>query len=262
MKEILGFGKAEEATNAREEPRRRQSGGNGVKSLVQVSFPDVSRAYAYYNDGFDLREGDLVYVSGRLAGKLGYVEWVNRRFKINLADYERVLAHPIVEFHGTYRRIMDKMVSYDAEALGPDQVRSWVKPPVSEDEDAPEYVQGEGYSLELERFIESDEVEGSVLERAVDYCRSGRVKYLTLRNGIGTAFVEGSQWYEVNFTYRDGLVSDLYCECPYSRLCKHNLAVLLTLKELLKRTDGENFTAVDRNYFLRMLSVSGQEIKL
>ncbi len=232
------------------------------KSLVQVRFADVHRSYSYYNDQFDLKDGDLVYVSGCLAVKIGYVESVNYRFKVNLADYERVLAHLKVEIHGTYHQIMGKLVSYDTEAIKPDMVRSWVKPPVPEDEEPPEYVQGEGYSFDLEHFTESDEVESVVLQRALDYCRTGRVRYLTLRNGIGTAFIEGSTWYEVNFTYKDGVVSDLFCECPYSKLCKHNLAVLITLKKLLKEIDGEYFTAVDWSYFMQMLSVSGQDIRL
>lgn len=254
MNRIPGSGKTEE--------RPERPVYNLPMSLVEVSFPGVQRTYAYFNDGFDLETGDLVYVSGCFAGRLGRVETVNYRFKVNLADYERVIAHPVVEIHGAYRQIMDKLVSCDAEAIDPDMLRSWVKPPVPEGEEQPEYVQGEGYSFDLERFVESDEVEPGILERAVDYCRSGRVRYLTLRSGIGTAFVEGSAWYEVNFTYKDGVVSDLYCECPYSRLCKHILAVLITLKELLMRTGGENFTAVDRSYFMRMLSVSGQEIRL
>lgn len=262
MKTILGFGKSEETKKTAEKQEKRDYAGTGVKSLVEVSFPDVSRTYSYFNDQFDLKAGDLVYVSGCLKGTLGYVESVNYKFKINLADYERVIAHPVIEIHGRYHQIMDMLVSYDTEAIKPDQIRNWVKPPVPEDEEPPEFVQGEGYSFDLEHFTESDEVEGRIIERAVDYCKNGRVRYLSLRNGIGTAFVEGTTWYEVNFIYKDGVVSDLYCECPYSKLCKHNLAVLIMLKELLKKTDGEYFTAVNWGYFMRMLSISGQEIQL
>ncbi len=263
MNKIWGFGK----TDGRQtvcEPQKvdRSDEGNGVKSLVQVSFADAHRNYAYYNDKFDLKAGDLVYVSGCLTGQLGCVESVNCKFKINLADYERVVAHPIVEIRGRYHQILDKMLSYDHKAISPDMFRSWVKPPVLDDDKPEEYVQGEGYSFELEHFAESDEVDGKILERAVDYCKSGRVRYLSLRNGVGTAFVEGSKWYEINFTFKDGIVSDMYCECPYSALCKHNLAVLITLNRLLKKVDGEDYTAVDWNCFIRFLSISGQDITL
>lgn len=61
--------------------------------------------------------------------------------------------------------------------------------------------------------------------------------------------MEGTKWYEVNFTYKNGVVSDMYCECPYAALCKHNFAVLITLRALLKNVDGEDFTAFDWNCF-------------
>ena len=43
------------ARKAQAEPR---------KSVVQVYFPERGREYAYYNDMFDLKCGDLVYVEG------------------------------------------------------------------------------------------------------------------------------------------------------------------------------------------------------
>ena len=39
-----------------------------AKSVVQVFFPDKNASYAYFNDRFDLRPGDLVYVEGKLEG--------------------------------------------------------------------------------------------------------------------------------------------------------------------------------------------------
>ena len=66
----------------------------------------------YYNDQFDLHEGDMVFVSGKLTGECGIVDTVNYKFKINLADYERVIAHPEIVLHGTYAPVLDKMVSY------------------------------------------------------------------------------------------------------------------------------------------------------
>ena len=48
----------------------------------------------------------------------------------------------------------------------------------------------------------------------------------------------------------------------YPGLCKHNLAVLITLRELVKKAEQDDFTALDRNCFLRMLSISRQAITL
>lgn len=43
------------------------------KSVVQIHFPARNMTLAYYNDKFDLRRGDLVYVDGKLEGLRGRV---------------------------------------------------------------------------------------------------------------------------------------------------------------------------------------------
>ena len=263
MKSVLGFGREYEMGTAVQPETERNITNAPIKSLVQVRFPEINRTYAYYNDRFDLREGDLVFVTGKLAGTCGVVDSVNYKFKINLADYERVIAQPEVRLSGTYYPIIDKMVSYDADAVSPDTFRSWVKAPVADDdEDKPEFVMGEGYSFELDHFFEDEAVDQEVFHRAVNYCNEGLVQYRSGRDGVGTAFVEGTRWYEVNFKFENGYVSDMYCECPYPSLCKHNLAVLITLRELLKKAEKDEFTAISRGFFLRMLSISKQPITL
>ena len=52
------------------------------KSVVQVRFPGKGMALSYYNDLFDLKLGDLVYVDGKLEGQLGRVVEINYNFKI------------------------------------------------------------------------------------------------------------------------------------------------------------------------------------
>lgn len=62
------------------------------RSVVQVYFPARHRTLAYYNDRFDLRQGDLVFVDGKLEGKQGRVEEASYNFGIRLSDYQRVIA--------------------------------------------------------------------------------------------------------------------------------------------------------------------------
>ena len=52
------------------------------KSVVQVYFPERHASYAYYNDRFDLKCGDIVFVEGKLEGIRGRVTEVNYNFKI------------------------------------------------------------------------------------------------------------------------------------------------------------------------------------
>ena len=61
-------------------------------SVVQVYFESRDRSWTYYNDRFDLHEGDLVYVEGKLEGVRGRVVEVSYNFRIKLADYKRVIA--------------------------------------------------------------------------------------------------------------------------------------------------------------------------
>ena len=48
--------------------------------------------WAYYNDSFDLKVGDFVYVEGKLEGYRGQVTEVNYSFKIKPSDYKKVIA--------------------------------------------------------------------------------------------------------------------------------------------------------------------------
>ena len=100
MKSILGFGISD---SPREESIKiaPKEVSNPVRSLVSVRFIQDGRAFTYYNDKFALEVGDHVFVSGQLAGQLGIVEKVTTRFKINLADYQRVISKASAAIHGT-----------------------------------------------------------------------------------------------------------------------------------------------------------------
>ena len=100
-----------------------------VKSLVKVRFECHSMPLAYYNDRFDLQEGDVVYVSGKLAGEPGVVVSVTTKFRIHTSDYERVLSLLDLTIHGSFTGVRDKMVSFDQIAITPEQFAGWVTPP-------------------------------------------------------------------------------------------------------------------------------------
>ncbi len=261
MKNILGFRRTEDfaGSDARTVILRSEK---AVRSLVSVRFPRLDCCYTYYNDAFNLREGDIVFVSGKMAGESGLVETVNYRFKINPADYERVIAHPVISMMGTYAPVLDKMVSIDRVTIDPETFRGWIIPSADGGVETPEYVMGEGYAFDLEHFAESPEVDSAVMSRAIDYCTEGRVSYLSVKDNVGTAFVKGTKWYEVNFRYENGWVRDMYCECPYAGFCKHSIAVLITLREILKRIGVFEFTAVDSRLFYDMLISGRQRVTL
>ena len=269
MKSILGFGIGETpaAESAAVTPKEELS---PVRSLVLVRFLRDGRAFTYYNGKFDLAVGDQVFVSGKLAGQPGVVEKVTTRFKINLADYQRVISKASAAIHGAYESVLDKMVSYDREALSPEEFRSWILPPAHWDgdgseEEEDEIIVGDGYELSLPGLEASEDADSAVLDRAVEYCRSGNVAYICVRGGVGTAFVEGTSWYEVNFRLSGETMTGMYCDCPYPGLCKHLLAAALTVRTMVKpgglRPDAD-FVAIGKDRFWYMAARTVKRITL
>lgn len=284
MKNILGFSAYDEPdlTGLRKEEPSAEA---PVRSLVQVRFPDDHRILTYYNDRFDLHEGDLVHVSGRLSERLGTVVRVSTKFKIRLSDYEKITEKITLTMTGRFRKVGEWMVSGDPDALTTEAMRAWVKPPrpkskklvkldpkldgVSEGwafvEEEDETILGDGFEAELDSLDTCEDLRSVIWDRAVNYLREGRVKYISLCKGEGTAFVEGTAWYEVNFRCDGGHMTDIYCDCPYPGMCKHETAALLALRQLGKEKDFDldrDFTALDRDYFWELVEMTRREITL
>ena len=233
-----------------------------VRSLVRVSFDGDGRVLTYYNDLFNLTPGDRVFVSGKLAGRPGTVESVTTKFKINLANYERVISMADMNIHGTYERIFDKMVSYDPSALSPDLFRAWCRPPKAEDE---EIVTGDGYEFNLSELSSPDEISGAIMDRGLEYCRAGNVAYISFIDGIGTAFVHGTEWYELNFQLEGDRLVEMYCDCPYPGFCKHLAALSITMKAMTESGEldmRKNFVAIDDSFFWTFAAKSVKKVTL
>lgn len=232
-----------------------------VRSLVKICFDGRPTPLAYYNDLFDLQEGDVVYVSGRMSGKPGVVVSVTTRFRIHTSDYERVLSLLDLTIHGSFVRVQDKMVSFDQLAITPEQFGGWVTPPedpeIGVDEAEDEVISGEGYTIDMNDIEDCADIAPAIAERAVNYCVEGRVRYLCVLDGVGRAYVEGTKWYRVDFRLDNGMMTDIYCDCPYPELCKHEVAVALTLRMLFREPPFKNardFMALDRRVFWQLAS--------
>ena len=206
------------------------------KSLVDVVFAGCERALTYYNDRFDLHQGDLVFVDGKLAGQRGRVAAVHYSFKIRASDYKRILAVADLCVHGTFHAVCGYFVTFDPAVLPPEQVTGWYLPP----EDADDIVvcsgsgPDDGICLDTLKGFSCDE---GVAARGKTYYLDSRVRYLRLCDTRGYAIVEGTQSYTVEFRCEGGMVYDLLCTCPCAGICKHELAVLLQLRDLLQTTE-------------------------
>lgn len=239
-----------------------------AKALVEIKFLGINKNLSYYNDQFLLREGDVVYVSGKLADQPGRVVSVTYKFRIHTKDYERILAKLDLTLHGSFASVKSQMVCFGEIPLTPERFESWIIPPADpklpkEAED--EVISGEGYVIDIHDLDACDDLRQIIWERGVNYYFDGNLKYLCVRNGIGTAIVKGEKWYRVDFTVDEGgLMTDIYCDCPYQGLCKHEAAVALALMILEKDAGYDfktDFVALDRETFWQLASMA-EEIKI
>ena len=121
-------------TQATECPSPRRTGGPR-RSVVQVKFPGRGMALAYYNDRFDLRKGDQVYVDGKLEGQRGQVTEVSYNFKIKISDYKRVIAVVDTRVKGRFFMAGSHFVTFDPAALPAAKVALWFRAPAKEGEE-------------------------------------------------------------------------------------------------------------------------------
>jgi hypothetical protein len=92
-------------------------------------------ALSYYNDEFDLKVGDRVYVDGKLEGQLGYITGVSYNFKIKLSDHKKVIAVVDTEVHGQFFLAGSHFIAFDPAVLPKEQIALWFKAPAQDDEE-------------------------------------------------------------------------------------------------------------------------------
>lgn len=203
-------------------------------SLVSVYFPSRDKEWVYYNDQFDLNCGDLVYVDGKLEGKAGRVTNVSYQFKIKLSDYKRVVAVVDTTIRGHFYIEGSHFVAFDRAILPSRKVLSWfTSSTVVENE---EYIYGRddsdnGFALQK---MEQMKVSSEIAERGHQYYVENKVYYICLDGTHGYAIVGGSDIYEVEFDYQDGMIRNLFCSCYCNYDCKHEVAAMYQLREILE----------------------------
>ena len=70
----IGFASCtDEATSQNNPSMPASNGSEHRKSVVRVHFPARNMTLSYYNDAFDLKVGDIVYVDGKREGLRGRV---------------------------------------------------------------------------------------------------------------------------------------------------------------------------------------------
>ena len=221
------------------------------KSLVQVQFPGKGMALAYYNDQFDLQEGDRVYVDGKMEGLLGRVVEINYNFKIKRSEYKKVLAVVDTDISGQFQIFGSHFVTFDPSVMPVEQVKLWFNPPEKEDE---EFVVGSDDSSFMLEDLSGMNVSPAIGERGQNYYMENRVVYLCLDGNRGFAIVEGTENYTVEFQYENGAISQLVCDCPCAYTCKHEVAVMLQLRETLTLLEEAGFQAWEDSRYMAAIT--------
>lgn len=200
------------------------------KSVVRVYFPVRNMTLSYYNDLFDLHKGDIVYVEGKLEGLQGKVVDVTYTFKIKLSDYKRVIAVADTNVTGEFYFAGSHILSFDRSTIPFEKVITWFNAPGSDDE----YAVGEGNESFPLDDLSAMNISHDIAERGNEYYMENKVLYICVDGTQGKAIVSGSENYIVEFTYRDGEISNLVCSCFCSYTCKHEFAAILQLRECLE----------------------------
>lgn len=234
-----------------------QTQSTAKKSVVQVYFEKRGMNLPYYNDKFDLHEGDIVYVDGKLEGLRGIVTYVSYNFKIKLSDYKRVISVADTNTKGRFYMGPSVFMTFDRNALPKNKVASWFKAPEPATPDEQIICGSDGTSFALEK-LEKSGMDCAAANRGIDYYAEHKVKYICLDGTRGYALIEGSKMYDVEFEYARGQISGLVCSCYCSANCKHEYAAMLALREILKEIEKTHskqyelsgyFAAVDKMTF-------------
>ena len=228
---IHGFGIGQ--SPEKEEPSAHNPQPHTVvprKSLAQIRFSGKGVALTYYNDRFDLKIGDRVYVEGHYEGQVGRVTELSYNFKIKLSDYKKVIAVVDTDVHGTFHMAGSHFVTFDPATLPPARVALWFNPPSREEDEIVTSTDDFAFPLD---DLKQMHVTPAIAGRGQEYYLENRVLYLCLQGSTGFAIVEGNNNYVVEFEYHNGEIRRLICDCPCAYTCKHAVAVMLQLKETL-----------------------------
>ena len=230
MKLPIGFAFNDESKKVEMEPLAQQN-VVPVKSLVLVYFPERNQTLTYFNDQFDLKRGDFVFVDGKLEGIRGIVREVNKNFKIKVADYKKVVSVADTNVSGQLHMAGSHFASFNASVLPYEKIRTWYLPPVKLED---EYESGNDDTVIVLDKLGDMKVSQAVWERGREYYMDNHVRYICVADGHGKAIVEGERAYEVEFDFADGEVRNLICSCPCGYTCKHEVAAMLQLKDRIK----------------------------
>ena len=233
------------------------------KSVVDVVFPNGNKPLAYYNDKFNLKKGDIVFVEGKYEGVVGKVVDINYTFKIKLDEYKRIVSVADTDINGEFEFTLSELLTLDRCTIPYEKISGWF----GIGQSAEEFITSVGDESYDFYNLGTLDITPAVAERGHDYFLNDNVLYVEFNTCNVRAIVKGSEYYEVEFKLNNGMVSGLVCNCPCSGICKHEFAALLQIRSLIDeiyKLYGENFefdyfAAVNKSIFYDFVLADKEE---
>ena len=196
------------------------------ESVVRVYFPARGFACSYYNDKFDLKKGDGVYVDGKLDGLLGFITEVSYCFKIKLSEYKRVIYRVDTEIRGKLYLLGDFFAAFDEDVIPKEKILPWFVRPDIEDDVACSY--GEGTEAELsDSEFTCDKLPLSSVIPYFCIDKSAVSAVVNMGNG------RSREMNEVEFTFDNVKARNMTCSCYEVGLCIHESTAVSALNGIL-----------------------------
>lgn len=230
--------------------------------LVEIKFEN-GMCLSYLSDIETIEVGDLVTVEGKMEDSIGLVKTVKKSFKIpkfEMKWVERVLDRDIT---GDYFRLNEDMVSTNCALTA----EKFMTVYVGNKYKANQGVGEDEMDLLLEDFEKNELFDNELVKlKGKELFKANAVPFISLQNGVGKAIVRGGEWYEIDFHYSAGRITYMACDCPYFGECKHEIALLYKLRELLKKLsekiDTQNFVMCRKECLNAMLSYGKGKVSI
>ena len=177
---------------------------------------------------------------------LGIVVDVRHQFKVRPSKYERVIAKIDTQLKGEFKIFNRLLLSFDRKSLGKEKISQWFFSPQGEEPYISTYRPDPFPLDDLTQFP----IEHARLERGLQYYKEQRVVYMCIDDRYGYAIVRGSEHYEVEFEYNNGIIEDISCSCYCDGHCKHEFAVLLELQYMLQIVEREFKNEYNKNRYV------------
>ena len=180
----------------------------------------------------------------QLLGPSTVVEQLRQYIRDVAVQYKREVTPADVPSIDQFKLLGTHVVTFARDAIPYDKVMNWFHMPQNE---KPNTADNQDFMLSDLSGMNADD---KIMERGRDYQLKNKVAYFSLDGMQGKALVMGTEPYVVEFEFDDGVVRNLTCNCSYGHRCKHEVAVMLQLREtleLIHNNFGKEFS--EFNYF-------------